>query len=251
MSLANFHHGGGLAVREGRMRASLLSIAVAALAAMASANAGYVTVGSRAAFQSQGPFVAVDWGVYGPAGTLISTPEFRTVGAVTVGVASSQGVLSRHDEGTDFTGDFAIGDHLLTDAGSLSDTSIVSFAAPVRGFGMQIERDAGLGAWTGSIDLFDSSNTLLDSIVIGGTRGTAEDNSAPFYGVVSSSADISYAYFWVDQPGFFPDKSGNLAINTMDVLVPGSVPEPSGFAVFGAALLMFAGLGIGRRYSFV
>ncbi len=232
------------------MGGRLLSIAVAALAVTAAAHASFVTLSSRSVFQSSGAYVAVDWGVFGPQGVGISTPEFRTVPPLVVEISSSQGILSRQDEGGSYSGDFATGDHLLTDAGSFSDTLVVAFNVPVRGFGAQIERDGGLGAWAGSIDLFDSSATLLDSIIIGGTRGTAEDNSAPFTGVISSTADISYAYFWVDQPGFFLDKSGNLAINTMDALVP-AVPEPSGFLLFSGALLGLFGLRIGRRYALV
>jgi hypothetical protein len=37
-----------------------------------------------------------------------------------------------------------------------------------------------------------------------GVHTLAEDNSAPFVGVTSDLNDISYAKFWIDQPGFFP-----------------------------------------------
>jgi hypothetical protein len=229
--------------------ASAVAIALAALAAStAPAAASFVFVGSRAALHLLGPTTSIDWGVYGPFGTTISTPDFRTVGPVTVGVASSQGVLSRHDEGTDFNGDFAPGDHLLTDAGSESDTFIVSFATPVRGFGTQMEADFITGAWTGEIELFDTSNTLIDTILTSGTRGTAEDNSAPFFGILSSSANISYAVFWVDQnPSNLPARSGAVAINTLDVLGTAAVPESSSIALLAMGLLWLGGLMFVRR----
>ena len=225
---------------------SLVSAAAIAAVLAVPASATVTVYNSRSAFDALGPFTAVDWGVYGPAGTTISTPDFRTVGPITVGVASSQGALSRHDEGTDFSGDFSPGDHLLTDASSESDSFIISFASPVRGFGTQVEADFITGPWTGSIDLFDASDTLIASIITGGTKSSAEDNSAPFYGVVSSAADISFAFFTVDQTDpNLPAKSGAVAINTTDVL--GAVPESSSLSIAGAALLGLAGLLVLRR----
>ena len=193
------------------------------------ANAGLVVVNSRSAFDAMGAFVPVDWGVFGPAGTLISTPASQTVGPITVGVASSQGVLARHDEGTDYLGDFAIGDRLLTDGGSESDSFIVSFAAPVSGFGTQIEPHYIRGPFTGSIDVFSPVDVLLGTIPISGTATNAEDNSAPFFGIVSTTgADIGFASFIVDQPlPLLP--AGAVAINRLDVLL--GVPEPSSLAV--------------------
>lgn len=224
---------------------SVAAGAVMACAAMGAANAGFVPYFSRAAFDAAGTVTSVDWGAFGPAGTGISTPDFRMFGALKVWVSSSQGELVRHDEGTDFTGDFARGDHLLTDAGSQSDTFIISFATLVRGFGAQIESDALSGPWTGSIDLFDASDNLLDTIVIGGTRGTAEDGSAPFFGVLSDTANISYAYFWVNNPDVWPYKSGSLAINTLDVIT--AAPEPPAIALASGGVLLLAGWRRRRR----
>ena len=228
---------------------SAVAIAMVALvASTAPASASLVVVNSRATFHTLGPITSIDWGVYGPFGTTISTPDFRTVGPVTVGVASSQGELSRHDEAADYTADFAPGDHLLTDAGSESDTFIVSFGTPVRGFGTQMEADFITGAWTGGIDLFDASNTLIGTVLTSGIRGTAEDNSAPFYGVISSAADISYAFFFVNQnPANLPPRSGAVAINTLDVLGTAAVPESSSISVLAMALLCFGGQAFARR----
>src|SRR5258706_11948615 len=95
------------------------------------AQANFIQYNSRAAFDALGPFNAVDWSVFGPSPSTIITPNSRVVGGMTIGVASSQGELWRRDEGNGFTGTFALGDHLLTDAGSESDSLIVSFGSPV------------------------------------------------------------------------------------------------------------------------
>ena len=225
-------------------------VAAAALAALLAvpASAGIIPYTSRAAFDALGSFTPVDWGVFGPAGTTIITPDSRLVGGINVGVASSQGLLSRHDESTDYTGDFAPGDHLLTDDGSESDSFIVSFGSPVRGFGAQVEPDYLMGDWSGTIKLYDASSTVIGTFAISGTRGTAEDNSAPFFGFVSNVANISFATFVVDQTSIGLPPAGAVAINTMDVL--GSVPESSSLSIAGVGLLGLAGLLLLRRRAF-
>ena len=59
-----------------------------------------------------------------------------------------------HDEGTSFTGNFAVGDHLLGDAGSESDSFIIRFGSPVKGFGTQVDSHYIRGPYDGSIELF-------------------------------------------------------------------------------------------------
>ncbi|HYM33080.1 MAG TPA: PEP-CTERM sorting domain-containing protein [Candidatus Cybelea sp.] len=196
------------------------------------AEATVIQINSRATFDALGAIVPVDWGAFGPTGTSISTPDSRTIGGITVGVASSQGVLARLDEGSGFTGTFAVGDHLLADAGSKSDTFIVSFGSPVRGFGTQIDAHYISGAFTGFVEVFTASNVKIFTANFSGNGTTAEDNSAPFVGVESSAADISFAEFFVNQTlPLLP--AGALAINRLDVLVP----EPATLAVFAPALM--------------
>jgi hypothetical protein len=197
-----------------------------------SAEAALSVFNSRSAFDALGQVTSVDWGVFGAGGTGISTPAFQTIGSLTVGIASSQGVLTRQNEGTQFIGNFAIGNHLLTDGGSKSDTFIVSFGAPVIGFGTQVEPDYIRGAFTGDIMVFSPTDVLLGDIAISGNATNAEDNSAPFYGVKSTGADIGFAEFFVDQQSpLLP--AGAIAINTMDVL---QVPEPSSLVLLATAI---------------
>lgn len=224
--------------------ASTAAFVVCAIAS--SANASLVVYTSRIAFDAVSAHISVDWGIYGPAGSAISTPDFKTVGGLTLHVASSEGILLRRDEGAGFTGDFALGDHLVTEDDSLSDSFLVGFdSQTVRGFGMQVEPNLLTGPWNGGIDVFDAANVLIGTVLISGNKTGAEDNSAPFYGIVSTNSDIHFASFWIDQsynPNLMP-KAGDIAINTMDVLVP----EPSSLALAATALLGLLGLALRRR----
>jgi hypothetical protein len=228
--------------------AALALFAISALAAHATA----IVYHDRSAFDAAGAFTPVDWSVFGPPGTNITTPDSRTVNGLTVDINSSGASLQRQDEGFDFIGDFAPGDHLLTQyEDSLSDTYSIRFlSGAVRGFGMQFEPNAATGPWRGTIDVYNDHNYLVRSITISGDKTGAEDDSAPFYGIVSTNNDISYAYFWIDQSGpGLPSRSGDVAINTMDVIMPTPLPapEPASLALVGGGLMGLAMMRLRRQ----
>ena len=212
----------------------LIAAGIAAITLSQSASATIIQVASRAALSAN---LTIDWSAFGAPGTGLSTPLSRTVGSEIVTVSSSQGALSRHQEGFDFTGNFAIGDQLLSDAGSLSDSFSVRFGSPVRAAGTQIERHAQLGAFTAHLDFFTNANVLLGEVTVNGVRTTAEDNSAVFIGGISTALDIDYLLVWVDNDaGQFQARSGDLLINRLDV----AVPAPGGIAVLIPMLGLFA-----------
>jgi len=197
------------------------------------ANAALIQVGSRAAV---GADLTVNWGIFGPAGTALSCFCSQSAGPIDVHINGSSGELNRFDEGTDYTGNFAIGDKLLSQP-FLSDIMTVGFSAPVLGFGTQIQPLDFTGAFTAYITVLlnDGPNQTFS---VTGTSTTAEDNSAPFFGVTSSVADITAIQFLVDIGNVNFPKEGQLAINQLDVNVP--VPEPLTFSLFGAGLAALA-----------
>ncbi|HEY5800746.1 MAG TPA: hypothetical protein VIT92_11025 [Burkholderiaceae bacterium] len=209
-------------------------LVVAMLSPVPQASATIVQVLNRPAL---GANLTVNWNAFtGP----ISTPDSAVVGPETVTVSSSQGQLARHTQGVDYFGDFAAGDELLADAGSQSDSFIIRFSNPVAAAGTQIQRHSAMGAFTAYMGFYDTSNVLLNEIMVNGFGTANGSDNAMFIGGVSSAFDISYLLLWVDNdPMAFPARSGDLLINRLDVLVP--VPAPGGTAVL-VALLGFAAL---------
>jgi hypothetical protein len=77
---------------------------------------------------------------------------------------------------------------------------------------------------------------LLFAADYSGVKTSAEDNSAPFVGVVSSVPDISFVVFLINQPNpALPPQSGAVGINRLDVLT--AVPEPASLALLLTGLV--------------
>jgi hypothetical protein len=202
------------------------------------AHAGPVQLYDRSTLTSQ----TIDWSSFGTPGTSLSTPVSMSFGAETVGINSSSGTAELRQQGTDFTGNFAAGDGLLSlPDGDKSDVFDLTFSgAAVYGLGAQIEPVSGYtGAFTGMMKLYGTNNALLGEISVAGDATRAGDDSAVFLGA-SSSVPIAYVAFFVEEGSPYFPVEGDLAINELSLSE--TVPEPASVLLLAPALLAFAGL---------
>jgi hypothetical protein len=121
----------------------------------------------------------------------------------------------------------------------------LTFSTPVFGAGAQFLPDVRPDQvvvpgepvpFTGTIAAFDVGNNLIASFAIAGLVSEALDNSAGFFGIRSSEANIARLVFSHDFEGI------GSGINAVSIL---TVPEPSSFA--GVLLLIGAGRLAWRR----
>jgi hypothetical protein len=181
----------------------------------------------------------IDWSIFGPAGTVLSCFCSAETDGFTVSVNGTAGTIDRDNEGVPpYQGNFAVGDALVAQP-FISDEMTVGFTSnPVLGVGTQIQPLNYTGPFTGYMQVLtnDGMNALFS---VAGNSTTAEDNSAPFLGVMSTTDDIIGVNFFADigNPEF--PEAGNIAINQMDVI---PAPEPGTALILAtAALLLIAG----------
>lgn len=176
-----------------------------------------------------------NFGLLGTPGALISSPASGS--GFTVSNAGNQGFMIM-EQGVSWSGNFAYGDALLWNQGFGPDT--ITFASAVQSVGFKLQNDF-YGGFTGYLDAYDASNTLLGQVSAIGTSNGNGDNSVLFIGVSSSDANIAKV---VVSTGM--SDSGNLGANDFALgsgsFTASSVPEPSTFALFslvlgGAAIL--------------
>jgi hypothetical protein len=203
-------------------------VAVLVLGSPAAADAGIIQINNASQL---GSFASVNWGIFGPVPSTVSTFAQASVGSEIVHINTAAGQLNV--EAGSAVGGFLTTDTLLSQLpGNLSDPVLVGFSTPVRGLGTQIESLLP-GAFTGYMDIFDSSNTLLGEISVSGITTSANDGSAPFIGALSTSADIDHVIFSVNNGNPQFPKAGDVAINSLDF----AVPEPVTLSLFGVGLL--------------
>ncbi len=206
------------------------------------ADASLIQVSSRAALNAN---LEINWSIFGPAGATLSCFCSATTGGLTVGINGTSGEVDRADEGTDYTGNFAKGDALISQPFISDQLTVGVFLPAVSALGTQIQPLDFTGPFTATMHVFTNDGMDAD-FTVSGTSTTAEDNSAPFIGVVSTTDDIIGVNFLVDvfNPNF--PEPGALAINQMDVRLPG-VAEPSAAAILGAAVGLFLLIGSSCR----
>jgi hypothetical protein len=202
-----------------------------ALGAVAPASAGLVK--SVAALA---PTDSFDWGQLGAEYTDVSSPApIISAGGLAASVTSAGGTFERRNEGSSWSGNFALGDHLLWDHFVGPDITI-NFATPVAGAGAYVMADY-YGAFTAQIAL---SNGEVRTEA-GNSNGN-NDGSAIFIGALDASADITSISFTLPAAFQYPQ---DFAIDTLFVRTTGTgVPEPITLSLFGVGL---AGLGFARR----
>jgi hypothetical protein len=209
-----------------RNLALALSVAGAGMAVSAprSAQATLTQVGSAAALNAN---LTIDWSTFGAPGTALSCFCSAPVGPLTVGINGSSGTLNLAQEGLDYTSNFAVGANLLLQP-FISDQMTVGFfntlilPQPVAAVGTQIQplgadiAHGFLGSFVGTMHVLTNDGMDADFTVAGNST-QAEDNSAPFIGVVSTTDDIIGVQFFADvgNPNF--PAVGNIAINQMEV----------------------------------
>ncbi|MDW8105680.1 MAG: PEP-CTERM sorting domain-containing protein, partial [Armatimonadota bacterium] len=185
----------------------------------------------------------VDWGVLGPAFTVVSNPvTLSSNGGLSVTVSKiTWGPFERRDQGSGWAGNFAPSDRLLWTRNEVGPMEI-EFASPVFGAGAQIQADV-FGAFVGILSVYDVGNNVIGVFPLLGISTNAGDNSAIFLGVKHSSAIIKKVSFDAVTRGVHVD----FAINQLDILTQGDapvIPEP------GTMLLMSIGglaIGLSRR----
>jgi hypothetical protein len=221
----------------------------------------YVLVTSRTALAGTD---SVNWGTAGPAGTIVANPfTILSTSARSVSVSKTQvdsfQVLEEMPccTGTAWAGNFARGDMVLWthDFGSKSTNPItLNFGTTaVAAGGAQIQEDYFPGDFTAQVQALDASGNVLASFTERGKSTSAEDNSAMFIGISSTSANIFQIALSLTNA--HAGTVGDFAINKFDFRTSPLAATPAAAApavsqsasMLDQASLAFSLLGTGQR----
>jgi hypothetical protein len=226
-----------------RFLAGPFGAVVLGLGMAASAHADFRLVTSRTAL---GATDSIDWGRLGPESTTPANPSpVTSTGEISTVVSKTlPAPFARQNEGSLWTGNFALGDRLLWTNNFTSTTNnpiTLRFGAlGVFGGGAQIQADFA-GDFVARITAFDAGGNLLATFTEAGTSNRTADNSAIFIGVLDTDPDIHSIALSLDSAD--GNTIGDFAINRFGLAAP--IPEPGSLALLAFGVLGLLGYGWG------
>jgi hypothetical protein len=218
-------------------RLTVLAIPVALLMGVAQAHAATIQVGSAGALGANDFY---DWGqvrVLDGGGNAVAQPSPQNVTSnlSRTGSISDGGSFTGLVEGTDWFGNFTVGNDVLytgdtNNPFAASSSFTMNFNTAVAGLGLQITSNF-YGAFTASLEVFNGA-TSLGVFNVGGVMDGNEDGTAPFLGALSDAVNINKAVFTLTS-----NTGAGLGVNrllTTDTPTNGrAVPEPATLSLMG------------------
>jgi hypothetical protein len=218
----------------------LLVVPVVLMFTAAQAQAATIQVGSAGALGANDFF---DWGqvrVLDGGGNAVAqaSPQNVTSNLGRTGSASDGGSFTGLVEGTDWFGNFTVGDNVLYTGDpnspfAASSSFTMNLNTAVAGLGLQITSNF-YGAFTASLEVFNGA-TSLGVFNVAGVMDGNEDGTAPFLGALSDAVNIDKAVFTLTS-----NTGAGFGVNrllTTDTPANGNqVPEPATLGLVGLGL---------------
>lgn len=195
------------------------------------AMAAAIQISTPAALGSNDYF---DWGQI--SNSHVGSPQSITSNLGQSGSISDGAGFTRLTEGTDWFGNFSVGDKVLYTGDtnspfSASSAFTVNLNTAVGGLGLQITSNF-YGAFSASLELFNNS-TSLGVFSVSGTMDGSESGNAPFLGAESDTLNITSAVFTLTS-----NTGAGLGVNRLlTANATTSVPEPVTLSIFGSGLV--------------